>query len=61
MVTSRDWFAEFKGKQRLTEREVNLMKKRLNEGKIKITQLRNGGYALTDDQVRKGKAWLRSK
>lgn len=56
--TQRDWCAEFKGKQRLTERELNLIRKRLNEGKIKAHLLRDGGYALTQDQVAKGRKWL---
>lgn len=60
-VAERDWFAEFKGKQRLTESEVNLMKKRLNDGKFKSSRLRRGGYALTNDQVVKGQRWLLSK
>jgi len=57
----RDWFAEFKGKQKLTEQEVNLMKKRLNDGKVDVHRMREGGYALTPDQVAKGKAWLMDK
>jgi hypothetical protein len=58
MATAKDPFAEFKGKQTLTEREVKLLLKRMNEGKINPSQLRDNGYALTPDQVEKGRAWL---
>jgi hypothetical protein len=58
MAPTKDPFAEFKGKQKLTEREVNLLLRRLNSGMIKASQLRRGGYALTPDQVRKGREWL---
>jgi len=49
MAPTKDPFAEFKGKQKLTEREVNLLLRRLNSGMIKASQLRRGGYALTPD------------
>jgi len=58
MAPTKDPFAEFKGKQKLTEREVNLLLRRLNSGMIKASQLRRGGYALTPDQVEKGRKWL---
>jgi hypothetical protein len=51
-------FAEFKGKQRLTERDVKLLLRRLYDGKISTRQLREGGYSLTPDQVEKGRKWL---
>jgi hypothetical protein len=56
--TGKDWYAEFRGKQRLTEQEVKLIQKRLNRGSISPHHLRDGGYALTPDQVRKGYKWL---
>jgi len=52
MAPAKDPFAEFKGKQKLTEREVKLLLRRLNSGMIKASQLRRGGYALTPDQGR---------
>ena len=42
MAPTKDPFAEFKGKQKLTEREVNLLLRRLNSGMIKASQLRRG-------------------
>lgn len=58
MAPAKDPFAEFKGKQKLTEREINLLLRRLNEGRIRPTQMREGGYALTPDLVEKGRKWL---
>jgi len=60
MAKRVDWFDEFKGKQRLTESEVNLLKRRLNEGKVDIRRVRSGGYALTAVHVAKGLSWLRN-
>lgn len=61
MAPAKDPFAEFKGKQRLTESEVKLLLKRLNDGKIDSHQFRLGGYSLTPDQVEKGRKWLLSR
>lgn len=58
MAKVKDSFEEFKGKQRLTENELKLLLRRLNDGKIKVSQLRRGGYALTAEQVEKGRKWL---
>lgn len=58
MAPAKGPFAEFKGKQKLTGREVNLLRRWLNEGKIPLSQVRSGGYALTPDQVEKGRKWL---
>lgn len=55
---SRNWMKEFRGKTKLTEREVKLMKSRLNAGKIK-PKIRSGGYALTRTHIDKGIKWLR--
>jgi len=41
----------------LTENEVNLIKRRLNDGKIKIEDLKEE-YDLTSDQIQKGKSYL---
>ncbi len=60
-ISAKDPFAEFKGKQRLTESEVKLLLRRLNDGKIDPHKLRRGGYSLTPDQVEKGRKWLVSR
>lgn len=56
-----DKFEPFRGKTVLTEKEVNLMKTRLNRGNIKRDQMRDEGYHLTASQRDKGVAWLRKK
>lgn len=58
MAKTVDWFDEFKGKQRLTESEVNLLKRRLNDGKVDIRRVRKSGYALYPAQIAKGLKWL---
>lgn len=55
----KDWFKEFKGKTKLTEREVNLMKRRVSDKKINPSQMRKNKYALTRTHTNKGVAWLR--
>lgn len=61
MVKQKDWFAEFKGKQKLREAEVKLLNRRLNDGKVRLNRVRTGGYALTQVQVDKVNKWLKSK
>jgi hypothetical protein len=56
-----DHMKEFRGKTKLTEREVNLFKRRINDGKLKPSNMRSGGYALTQAQINKGISWLRKK
>ena len=58
MTKERDWFAEFRGKQKLSEADLLLMKRRLNKDQIDLSRFREGGYALTNDQVMKGRKWL---
>lgn len=50
----------FSGKMSLTERDVNLLKRRLNDGSLKITQVHfpEDGFRLTKDQNDKGYRWL---
>lgn len=56
---TRNWMKEFRGKSKLTEREVKLMMKRANSGKIKPSKMRSGGYTLTRTHIDKGIKWLR--
>lgn len=56
---TRDWFAEFKGKTRLSEREVKLMKRRIHKGRFPTSRMRTSGYALSGRQIEKGIKWLR--
>lgn len=56
---TKDWFAEFKGKTRLSEREVNLMKKRISADRFPTSRMRASGYALTRPHINKGIKWLR--
>jgi hypothetical protein len=55
----KDWFAEFKGKTRLSEREVKLMKKRIHAGRFPTSRMRTSGYALSGVHIEKGIKWLR--
>ena len=57
----KDWMKEFRGKAKLNEREVNLMKLRMGRGILKPSQMRKRGYALTESQQNKGLTWLRKK
>lgn len=57
----QDFFKEFKGKTKLTEREVNLMKRRISDRKINPSQMRKNKYALTRPHINKGIIWLRKK
>ena len=54
-----DKFASFKGKRKLSEKEINLMKTRLNRGDISRNQMADNGYGLMNIQRDKGVAWLR--
>lgn len=58
MAKQKDWYAEFRGKRKLNEREVNLLKMRLTHGQIKDPRIPDSGYELTQDQVEKGRRWL---
>jgi len=61
-MAEKDWYKEFRGKTKLNEREVNLLKRRMNDPKIasKIGDEYgdSGGYDLTVDQIQKGYKWL---
>lgn len=57
--------APFKGKKTLSEKEINLMKRRLNDGKIKSSDLRKlkpissgDGFKLTKQQNEKARKFL---
>ncbi len=58
MAKTQDPYAEFRGKTKLNEREVNLLKRRINDGKISYRELGFIDYDLTADQVKKGYNWL---
>lgn len=57
MAKIQDPYAEFR-KTKLNEREVNLLKRRINDGKISYRELGFIDYDLTADQVKKGYSWL---
>lgn len=57
----RDWLAEFRSKWMLTEKQVNLMKTRLNSGRLSIDKLPKKSYTLSKSQTEKGMKWLRPR
>lgn len=61
-MAEKDWYKEFRGKTKLNEREVNLLKRRMNDPKIapmiEYEFGNDGGYNLTADQIQKGYKWL---
>ena len=49
----------WKAKETLTEQEVNLIKRRLNAGKLDASEMwKDDGWKLTPEQNAKGKEWL---
>lgn len=45
-------------KEELSEKEVHLLLKRINDGRIKPSDISSWPFKLSDSQVAKGKAWL---
>lgn len=58
----KDPYKEFRGKTKLNEREVNLLKRRMNDPVAYAqmgTEFSNSeGFELTVDQIKKGYKWL---
>ena len=59
----RSKWDSFSGKNVLTEREVRLMLRRLNNGRLNPSEIDfpEDGFALTPEQVQKGYKWLINK
>jgi len=52
---------EFYEKKKITEQEINLIKRRLNNNKLSVTKLYDRTWKITKEQTKKGLNWLKNQ